>query len=110
MSSKEFAEYCMELLEPTGGCSLKRMFGGYGIFRGGVMFALIADDVLYFKVGPSNLSDYEDAGSEPFTYTGKNKPIQMSYWTVPEDVMEDPMDMREWALKANDVALKAKKK
>ena len=109
MASKAFADYCMELLEPAGGCSLRKMFGGYGIFRSGVMIALIADDVLYFKVGPGNQADFEDAGSEPFTYTGKNKPIQMSYWTVPEDVMEDPMDLRDWVLKAQDVALKAKK-
>ncbi|WP_203301031.1 TfoX/Sxy family protein [Marinobacter sediminum] len=25
------------------------MFGGYGIYYDGLMFALVADDVLYFK-------------------------------------------------------------
>lgn len=73
------------------------------------MFGLIADDVLYYKVGAGNQADYEEAGSEPFTYSGKSKPIQMSYWQLPEDVMEDADDLRDWTLKAFDVALKAKK-
>jgi DNA transformation protein and related proteins len=43
------ADHLEELFAPVGGVSIKRMFGGLGIFKGGLMFALVADDVLYFK-------------------------------------------------------------
>lgn len=107
MASREYCDYVLDLLTHVDGVSSRAMFGGFGLYKGGVMFALIADDVLYYKVGPDNQSDYEGAGSEPFTYSGKTKPIQMSYWQVPEDVLEDSDDLRDWTLKAYDVALKA---
>lgn len=46
----EFVEYLLELLEPSGGVRAKAMFGGFGIYRDNLMFGLVADDILYFKV------------------------------------------------------------
>ena len=109
MSSREYCTYVLDLLSHIDVITARGMFGGFGLYKGGVMFALIADDAVYYKVGDSNRPDYEAAGAEPFTYSGKNKPIQMSYWQVPEDVFEDSDELREWTLKAFDVALKAKK-
>ncbi|MEQ9444216.1 MAG: TfoX/Sxy family protein [Rhodospirillaceae bacterium] len=109
MASRGYCDHVLDLLSHVEGVSARGMFGGFGLYKSGVMFALIADDVLYYKVGPGNQSDYEDAGSEPFTYSGKSKPIQMSYWQVPLDVLEDQDDLYIWTLKAFDVALKAKK-
>lgn len=109
MASREYCDYVLDILSHIEGINARGMFGGFGLYKSGAMFALIADDVLYYKVGPTNKADYEDAGSEPFTYSGKNKPIQMSYWQVPEDVLEDQDDLAEWTRKACEVALKAKK-
>jgi len=109
MASRGYCDYVLDLLSHVDGVSARAMFGGFGLYKAGVMFGLIADDVLYYKVGKSNQADYEDAGSEPFTYSGKNKPIQMSYWQLPEEILEDADDLRDWTLKALDVALKTKK-
>ncbi len=109
MASREFCDHMLDLLSHIDGISARAMFGGFGLYKGGVMFALIADDVLYYKTGPNNQPDFEDAGSEPFTYGGKSKPIQMSYWQVPEDVLENQDDLQQWTLKAYDAAPKAKK-
>ena len=80
------------------------MFGGYGIFHEGLMFALIADDTLYFKVDESNREIYEKAESQPF-------PHGISYWEVPADVLEDKNRLGEWAEISIDIAhRKAKKK
>ena len=110
MASREFCNYVLDTLSDIDGISSRSLFGGHGLYKGGVMFALIADDVLFYKVGPQNQTDFEDAGSEPFNYSGKNKPIQMSYWRVPEEVFEDSDAIGEWTLKASEVALKAKKR
>jgi DNA transformation protein len=66
MANKEYLAYLLELLAPLHATS-RAMFGGFGIYRNGLMFALVADDQLYAKVDASNKADYEEAGSQPFT-------------------------------------------
>lgn len=105
----DFAAFLQEQLEPFGSVTIRSMFGGAGLFRDGVMFALIAYDTLYFKTGDANRADYEDAGMGPFTYEGKSKPVAMSYHQVPADLLEDPDELSEWARRAFDVALESKK-
>ena len=60
------------------------MFGGYGLYKDGVIFGIIANDELYFKVDDTNKQRYESAGSHPFMYEGhkSRKPMAMSYWLV----------------------------
>src|SRR5580692_3054408 len=41
--------YLLELLAPLGPISARRMFGGVGLFQGGMMFGLIAREELFFK-------------------------------------------------------------
>ncbi len=77
------------------------MFGGAGLYRAQRMFGLIADDTLYFKVGPGNRGNYEAAGMRPFAYAakGRTKTIN-SYWEVPVAVVEEPERLAGWALAA----------
>lgn len=92
-----YLAYCLEQLEPLGGVTARAMFGGHGLYRGGRMFGLIAYDELYLKVTDANRPMFLAAHSQPFTYTGKGKPVQMSYWKVPEDVLEDSDTLADWA-------------
>lgn len=79
------------------------MFGGYGIFHEGMMFALISEDVLYFKVNDSNREIYKNAGSRPF-------PHGISYWEVPTEVLEETTRLHEWANISIEIAHEAAKK
>ena len=106
MPDASFKDYVIDQLRDFGGAGARAMFGGFGIYKGGVMFGLIADDELYFKVDDSNRPDFEARKSKPFVYDGKGKPISMSYWRVPDDVLEDPDQLKAWAMKAYDVAFK----
>jgi DNA transformation protein and related proteins len=45
----EFVDFVLESLQPLRGVSARRMFGGHGIYKDGLMFALIADDTLYLS-------------------------------------------------------------
>jgi DNA transformation protein len=107
-SDREFADEVVGRLLPFGPVSARRMFGGFGIFLDGVMFGLIAWNTLYFKVDDGNRETFEDAGMEPFTYQGKNKPIRMSYYQVPDDVYDDAERLSEWAAGALAAARRAK--
>jgi DNA transformation protein len=85
----DYLKYVMELLAPLGGVTSRAMFGGYGIFHEGDMFALIAGSALFFKVDDSNRAAYEQAGSRQF------KP--MPYWEVPADILENTTNLHDWA-------------
>ena len=105
--NSEFSDYVLELLAPTG-VRPRRMFGGVGLFYDDVMFALIADDRLYFKVDDRNLEDYEGGGSGPFIYeTAKGSKEVRSYFKVPAELLDDGDNICAWAQKAIAAALAA---
>jgi len=106
----EFVEYVLELLGPLGPVKAKAMFGGFGIYRNNLMFGLVADDILYFKVDEKTRPGFESKGLPPFTYEKKGKKYSMSYYQAPEEALEDPEEMAVWAEKAYGVALRANKK
>ena len=105
--SSEYLDYVLDRLACVGQVSARRMFGGAGIYRDGLFFALIAHDMLYFKVDDSNRPDYEAAGGRPFR-PFEEKVYTMSYYDVPEEVMEDTDVLRIWAEKALEVAERAR--
>jgi DNA transformation protein len=105
----DFVDTVLDLLSPWGGVTARRMFGGYGIYRQGLMFALVSDDVLYLKVDDRNRPAYEAAGTGPFTYDGKGRTVTLPYWEAPSDLFDDADAMIEWAKGAFAAALRARK-
>ncbi len=105
-----YAEYVIDLLHSYGDITAKSMFGGYGIYKDGVIVAIIVDDELYFKVDKTNQPQYESHDSEPFTYMGKGKQVKMSYWKVPLDIMENEGELAAWLEKSYEISLKTKRK
>jgi len=95
-----YREYVMERLECVGQVTARNMFGGVGIYFEGLFCALIAGDVLYFKVDDANRPDYEAVGMGPFRSGGQT----MQFYEVPAEVLEDEENLRLWAGKALDVA------
>ncbi len=111
-SDKSFHDYVLcDLFSGFDSITSRAMFGGYGFKKDGRMFGMIANGKLYFKVGDSNKSDYEVAGSRPFTYAGhKGKVYEMSYWEVPEDIFENRDELEIWLQKAVISSIKSKSK
>ena len=108
--SDDYLEYVLEQLGPVGPVRARRMFGGAGIYRGDVMFALVADDVLYLKVADSNRGEFERAGMGPFEpYPEKGRKMTMSYYEVPATVLESRDELADWAGRALQVAERRKK-
>lgn len=104
-----FADYVVEVLAPLGPVQTRKMFGGHGVFYGGLMIGLIADDSLYLKVDKLSKTDFEALDLPPFEYSKNGKTFAMSYHLAPEAIYDDPDEAREWALKAYDTALRSKK-
>jgi DNA transformation protein len=105
--SEEYLQFVLDQLAGLKGVSARRMFGGAGIYREGIMFGLVADDRAYLRVDDSNRASFEEAGSGPFHPYGKD--VTMPYYEIPVDVLEDPEVLRAWAEKALAAAAKRKR-
>ncbi len=93
--SAEFAEYVLEQLRRVASIEGRRMFGGMGLYSGGLFFAILQNDTLYLKVDDRNRGDYERAGMKPFKpYSDRSMTFQ--YYELPAAVLEDEDELRVW--------------
>lgn len=107
--AKEMAAEYAARLEALSPVSVAGMFGGASLRAAGIVFALIIDQELYFRVDDSSRADYEAAGSSPFSYARKDgREITVgSYYNVPADVLEDDVMLNDWAKIAHRAAFAA---
>lgn len=105
----EFVDNLHEVFEAFGPIRTRRMFGGHGIYHQDLMFALVADDVLYLKTDAHNDAAFIELDLPRFEYLKQGKRMQMAYRQAPEEIYDDPALAREWARGAFEAALRARK-
>jgi DNA transformation protein len=109
--SEGFKDFVKDLLAGFGPIAIRNMFGGAGVYADGVMFAILVDDILYLKADAPSSRAFASEGMRPFTYKPRGKaPVAMSYWQVPERLLEEPEEAAAWAREAHRVALTSKAK
>lgn len=106
--SEEYLKYISDQLSEFGGFETKRMFGGVGFFKEGLMFGKIGSETFRLKVDESNQGEYEARGMKPFYSETKKK--GMPYWEVPADIIEDRSSLAQWAQTSFEIAMKSAKK
>lgn len=107
----EFLEHTKDLFAPFAAVQVKRMFGGAGIFRDGLMFAIATGDVIYLKVDAETEAAFKDAGCEAFSYgTRKGTRTSLNYFTLPDEAQDDPDALKRWAGLAWAAALRSAKR
>jgi len=98
VTSDSFAEFLREQLAPLGRVAMRRMFGKTGVFCDGLMFGMVADNTLYFRVDDGNREAFEEARAfPPLTYEKKGATIDLSFWRVPERLFDEPDELLAWA-------------
>lgn len=96
-----------ELFATLQPISIRRMFGGKGIYADGRIFALLLNGELYLKTDAETASRFEAAGSRRWTYQREGSaPVAMPYHTVPDEALDDPDLMASWARLAFDAAIR----
>jgi DNA transformation protein and related proteins len=98
-----FKSYVLDQLDALGDVTPRAMFGGVGLYCGGVFFGILARDKLFLKVDDSNRGDYSEHRMQPFK-PYPDREGTMRYFEVPLSVLESPLDLIEWARKAVAVA------
>ncbi len=109
MAQTAFHAFTQELFSGMGPVSVRRMFGGAGVYADDVMFALIDDDTIYLKVDDALKESLAGLGSVAWTYSRAGRTREMGYWRLPESALDDPDEAAGWGRRALSVA-KAKPK
>jgi DNA transformation protein len=102
----EFVVMVTELLSPLGTVTAKRLFGGWGLYCDGVVFALVAQDVLFLKGDDLCRAQYEAQDMAPFRPHGPDG-MCLAYFEVPGDWLEDEDIILPYARIAFDAGLRA---
>lgn len=98
-----------DMFAGLGRVTIKRMFGGKGIYFEGRILALeVGGDVL-LKADAESAPEFEAASCRQWTYDGKGKPVKMPYWSVPDAAFDDPDEMTRWVELAWQAALRSTK-
>ena len=98
VASDGFAEFLREQLAPLGRVTMRRMFGKTGVFCNGLMFGMVTNDTLYFRVDDHNRAVFKEAESAPpLNYEKKGRTIDLSFWRAPERLLDEPDELVTWA-------------
>ena len=98
VASATYAEFLREQLAPLGRLTMRRMFGKTGVFCDGVMFGMVTENTLYFRVDDQNRAILKEAEAfPPLNYAKRGAMIDLSFWRVPERLFDEPDELIEWA-------------
>ena len=94
-----------DLFAPFGKIVVRRMFGGEGLFRDGLMFGIVHEDRLYFKTSEESRQAFIAEGAGPLFYKFKTaEGVLTSYYELPDRLYDDPDELADWARAAFAVA------
>jgi DNA transformation protein len=105
----EFVDYILDLMKSAGPVRARKMFGAYGIYLQETMIGLVEDNILYLKVDDNSRNYFEELQLTPFAYQRKGKTIRLSFYRAPEEVLDNPQEMKIWTERAFRAALRSHK-
>ena len=97
-----------EMFASLGPITIKRMFGGKGVYHKGRIIAVEVRGEMLLKADDLSAPEFKSAGAKRWAYEGKaGKPVNMPYWSIPEDAFDDPELMACWVRLAYEAALRS---
>ncbi|NWG91912.1 MAG: TfoX/Sxy family protein [Parvularculaceae bacterium] len=109
--SASFIEQAKELFQPFGDIRIRKMFGGAGVYCDEMIFALLDDDMVFFKVDEETRKAFVRRGLAPFSYEMKpgERQEMKGYYAAPEEIFDDEDELKRWTTLALDAASRAAK-
>lgn len=97
-ASDSFTDFVLDQMSGLGRVEARSMFGGKGLYWKDVIFGLIDDGRVYFKVSPATTPRYVAEECKPFEpWPGH---VMRGYYEVPARILEDPEEIAVWAREA----------
>ena len=98
VATSEFANFLRDRLAPLGYVTTRRMFGKTGVFCEGVMFGVVTENILYFRVDSQNRATFKEAESFPsLNYVKNARTIDLSFWRAPDRLFDEHEELVAWA-------------
>lgn len=108
MPKSAFVKSLDDIFEEFGRIRVRPMFGGYGVYHDGLMFALVSDDVLYLRTDKAMAAELAARNLKPFEYMRQGERVQLAYTSAPAEIFDDPDEAKRWAQRAYVVAVVAR--
>jgi DNA transformation protein and related proteins len=96
-----------DLFAPVGRVTIRKMFGGYGIYHNQLFIALSHDGMIWLKTDENTCPAFERAGSRAFQYMKKQGGVAvMSFWLLPEICFDDEEELKRFVALAHSAAMR----
>ena len=99
-------EWVAEAMAP-GVITARAMMGGRTLYCDGTVFAIVADDLLWFKADATSDAAWDAEGAPRFTFAMGEKTGSMNYRRAPDDCYDDPDALRRWGRLALEAGMRA---
>ncbi len=100
-----------EMFSSLGAVTVRRMFGGKGVYHRGLIVAIEVRGEVLLKADAASAPAFAAAGARRWAYEGRaGKPVEMPYWSVPESAFDDPDEMARWVRLAWEAAMRTLKR
>lgn len=97
----EIVDWLEDVFAPLGTIAVSRLFGGWQFKCRGLAFAIVLNDILYFRAGAALGAALAAEGAEPFRYGKAGKLVTVNrFMSAPEAAMDDEATLLEWAERA----------
>ena len=104
-------EAIRDIFSEFGDVTVRRMFGGQGVYHDGLIIAIVVDGELKLKADDVSAPQFEAEGCSPWAYemptkSGAMKTGIMPYWTLPDGAADDPSVMAKWARLSHEASVR----
>lgn len=93
-----------DLFQAFDKITVRRMFGGEGLFVNGLIIGLVMQDQIYLKTDDETRKAFVAEKCQPFSFQKGGKTIATRYFAIPDRLQDDPEEFADWARRAHAVA------
>ena len=87
-------DWVAEAMAPVGTVTHRRMMGGATLYCDGTIFAIVANDALWFKADATSDGQWDALGCPRFEVWMADRLASMNYRRAPDAVYDDPDELR----------------
>lgn len=101
-------DHIREMFEGLGPVTIRRLFGGKGIYHAGLIVAIDFGDEILLKADATSAPLFAETGARQWTYESQRRPpVLMPYWSIPDEALDDPETLAHWVRLAFEAALRS---
>ena len=96
-----------DLFQSFGPISIRRFFGGEGIYAEEMMIGMVFDEKIFLRTDENTRKPFIAEGSTPFTFKKRStgETVVTGWYAVPDRLYDEPEEFARWARIAFEVVM-----